>query len=282
MRPADLGRLVALAAIWGASFMFMRIAAPVLGPVLTADARMLIAGAVLAAYGAATGFDAQWRRHGRQYAIVGVLNSALPFVLFSYAALSLPAGLSAVLNATSPIWGALVAWPLLGERLTARRLAGLALGVAGVFLISRPEPGVQFEALAIGAALGAALLYGIVGAYVKRFAGDAPARGMAIGTQVIAGVMLAPFVALSPPAAAPGMGVIGAVLALGLLSGAVAYVLYFRLLADVGPTRALTVTFLIPAFGILWGALFLGEALPASALAGGALVVAGTVFVLRA
>jgi drug/metabolite transporter (DMT)-like permease len=281
MRAGDVGRLVALAAIWGASFLFMRIAAPVLGPVLTADLRMVIAGAALAAYFHAVGFDAEWRRWGRQYAVVGTMNSGVPFVLYSYAALHIPAGLSAILNATSPMWGALLAALWLGERLTPGRAAGLALGVAGVALVSQPESGASLALPAIAAALAAAFCYGLTGAYIKRFVPHAPSRGMAVGTQVAAGAMLLPFVALAPPPAAPTALAAGAVLALGLLSGAIAYLLYFRLLADLGPTRALTVTYLIPVFGVLWGVLFLDETVTAPMLAGAALVILGTVLVLR-
>ncbi len=107
MRRADTARLLLLAAIWGASFLFNRIAAPALGPVLTAELRTLIAGLALAAYFAATGFDPEWRRWTRQYVIAGVLTSALPFLLWAYAALSLTASLMSVLHATSPMWGAI-------------------------------------------------------------------------------------------------------------------------------------------------------------------------------
>ncbi len=279
MRSADTARLVLLAAIWGASFLFMRIAAPALGPVLTAELRTLIAGVALAGYFALTGFDPEWRRWWRQYVIVGVLTSALPFLLWAYAALSLTAGLMAVLNATSPMWGAVWSALLLNERLNARRVLGLVIGVGGVVLVTRPDSGFSYSAA--GAALAAAFCYGLAGAYMKRWAGGVPSRGMAAGTQLAAGVLLVPFIALWPPAEAPTPLVAASMLALGLLCGAVAYLLYFRLIADIGATRALTVTYLIPVFGVLWGALFLGEALEATMLAGGALVVLGTVFVLR-
>jgi drug/metabolite transporter (DMT)-like permease len=281
MRAADFGRLVALAAIWGASFLFTRIVAPVMGPVLTADLRMLVAGLALVAYFRLAGFDPDWRRWGRKYAFVGLLNSGLPFVLYAYAALYLSAGLMAVLNATAPMWGALLTVLLLGERLTARRAAGLALGVIGVAVLSRPDAGTTQAFLAIAACLAAAFLYGLTGVYMKRWAGDVPARGMAVGTQVAAGLLMLPLIPFSPPPAEPTVLVAASVLALGLLCGAVAYLLYFRLITDIGPAGALTVTYLIPLFGVLWGALFLGEALSIAMLAGGVLVVLGTVLVLR-
>ena len=281
MRRADATRLVLLAALWGAAFLFMRIVAPVLGPVIAADSRIFIATAALGIYFWIVHFDPQWRRWWHEYAIVGSMNTALPFVLFAYAAVSIPAGLSAVLNATAPMWGALLAAALLGERLTLVRSMGLLLGVVGVALVTRPEPGANFPPLAIAAALGGALCYAIAGIYLKHRAHGAPARGMAIGTQLAAGIMLAPFVFVSPPLAPVTPLVAGCTIAMGVLCGAVAYVLYFRLIVDVGPIRSLTVTYLIPLFGVLFGAVFLGEILTLWTLAGAALVILGTVLVLR-
>jgi drug/metabolite transporter (DMT)-like permease len=281
MRRADIARLLLLAAIWGASFLLNRITAPLLGPVMTAELRTLIAGVALALYFAATGYDPEWRRWGRQYVIVGILTSGLPFLLWAYAALSLTAGLMSVLNATSPMWGVLWSAILLRERVRARRALGLAIGVIGVALVTRPEPGAELAAPAVIAALSAAFCYGLAGAYMKRWANAVPARGMAVGTQLAAGCLLIPFIALSPPAAAPTPLAVASILGLGLVCGAIAYLLYFRLIADIGATGALTVTYLIPVFGVLWGALFLDEPLSLPMLAGAALVILGTVFVLR-
>ena len=280
MQRADAARLVLLAAIWGASFLFTRIAAPELGPILTAALRTLIAGIALAAYFAATGYRPELRRFARQYVIVGILTSGLPFLLWAYAALSLTAGLMSVLNATSPMWGALWSVVLLRERMRAGQVLGLVIGVAGVALVTQPEPGHAISHGAVCAALGAAFCYGLAGGYMKRWAGDVPARGMAAGTQLAAGVLLAPFIALSPPAAAPTPLAAASMLALGVVCGAIAYLLYFRLVADIGATGALTVTYLIPVFGVLWGTLFLGEAVSLFTLAGATLVVLGTVLVL--
>jgi drug/metabolite transporter (DMT)-like permease len=213
--------------------------------------------------------------------IVGILTSALPFLLWAYAALTLTAGLMSVLNATSPMWGALWSAVLLGERLNPRKVFGLFVGIVGVALVTRAEPGEYLSYAAVLAALAAAFCYGLAGAYMKRWAGGVPSRGMAVGTQLAAGIVLIPFIALSPPATAPTPLVAASMLALGLVCGAIAYVLYFRLIADIGATGALTVTYLIPVFGVSWGALFLGEAVSLAMLAGGALVILGTVFVLR-
>ncbi|MDH3319382.1 MAG: DMT family transporter [Betaproteobacteria bacterium] len=283
MRAADYGRLVALAAIWGAAFIFMRVAAPVLGAVWTPELRVLIGGLALLAWLRITGFDPGLRVHWRSYLLIGGIGIAAPFVLYSFAAMHAPASLLAIVNATAPIFGLTWNASFRDERVTARKATGLALGIAGVTLIARPS-GIAQDPMfgwAVAAALGACCLYGVVGVLVKRFSGGAPPRGMAAGNQLAAAVVLIPLLPFVPPLAAPSALVIANVLALALLASGVAFVLYFRLIADVGATRALTVTYLIPLFGILWGWLFLGEALPAAALAGGALILAGTVLVTR-
>src|SRR6267142_2443546 len=171
MNAADAARLVSLAAIWGASFLFMRIAAPALGPVATADLRMLIAGAALVGYFALTGFDAQWRLRWREYLAIGALNSAAPFLLFAYAALELSVGLLAVLNATSPMWAALLGAVALREPLKTGRVAGLLIGMAGVTIVAGPEASTRW--LSIAAALGAALCYALAGIALTRWGRDA-------------------------------------------------------------------------------------------------------------
>ena len=278
MTAADAARLVSLAAIWGASFLFIRIAAPVIGPVATADLRMLIAGAALVIYYAVTGFDAQWRLRWRQYLAIGALNSAAPFLLYAYAALELSVGLLAVLNATSPMWAALLGAVALREPLTTKRLAGLVVGMAGVAIVSGPEASTRW--LSIAAGLGAALCYALTGIALKRWGQGAPVRGMAVGTQLAGGVLLLPLLAIAPPANIT-LGVAAAMLALGVVCGALAYVLYFRLIADIGATGALTVTYLIPLFGVLCGALALGEPLTPARVLGALVVTVGTVVVLR-
>jgi len=283
MTAADYGRLVALAAIWGAAFIFMRVAAPVLGAAWTAELRVLLGGLVLLAWFRFAGFDPGLRAHWRSYLVVGAIGIAAPFALYSFAAMHAPASLLAIVNSTAPIFG--LAWGALfrDERVTARKAAGLALGVAGVALIARPA-GLAASPLfgwAVAAALGACCLYGVVGVLIKRFAAGVSPRSMAAGNQLAAAVVLIPLLPFVPPLAPPSALVLANVLALAVLASGVAFILYFRLIADVGATRALTVTYLIPVFGILWGALFLGEALPAAALAGGALILAGTVLVTR-
>ena len=283
MRPADTARLVALAAIWGGSFIFMRVAAPVLGAAWTAELRVLLGGLALLAWFRIAGFDAGLRAHWRSYLAVGAIGIAAPFALYAFAAMHAPASLLAIVNATAPIFG--LAWAALfrDERVTARKATGLALGVAGVALIARPA-GLAASPLfgwAVAAALGACCLYGVVGVLIRRFAAGVSPRGMAAGNQLAAAVVLIPLLPFVPPLAAPSALVIANVVALAVLASGVAFILYFRLIADVGATRALTVTYLIPLFGIFWGWLFLGETLPAAALGGGVLILGGTVLVTR-
>ena len=278
MRSADLIRLLVLAAIWGASFLFMRIVAPVLGALWTAEIRVAIAGLAMLAFMLLTRRAMQFRANWKDYLVLGTLNSALPFALFSYAALTLPAGYSAILNATSPLWGALVGAAVLGESLTPRKVAGLFTGVVGVTFLVRLGP-VQFTSQVMMAALAcvaAALCYGIAGAYSKKKSSGIAPPLMATGSQLGAALVLLPFLPLSPMRDEVTPFVMAIALLLALLCSAVAYFIYFRLIADVGPTKALTVTFLIPLFALVWGAVFLGETINLNTVIGCGLVVLAT------
>ena len=224
MRRADLIRLVLLAAIWGASFLFMRIIAPVLGPFWTADLRVGIAGVLMLLFMLARSQTIDWRANWGQYLLIGTFNSALPAVLFSYAALSLPAGYSAILNATSPLWGAIVGVAVLGEHMYWKKVLGLVCGIAGVGLLVRLGP-VHFSADVLRAALAcltATVCYAGSGAYVKlRSSGIAPNR-MATGSQLGAGLILLPVLPLYPPYGAPTLQVVILVLLLAVLCSGVA------------------------------------------------------------
>jgi drug/metabolite transporter (DMT)-like permease len=283
MRQSDVARLIALAAIWGSSFIFIRVLAPVLGPILTAAARVLIAGIVLVVYCRIIGLDTELARHWRKYLVIGAINSTIPFVLFAFAALHIPASYSVILNSTTPLFTALFAVPLLNERLTAAKIAGLVAGTAGVVLISKAGPVVPdlWFGSAVAACLGAAICYALSSIYMKKHAAGAKPLAIAAWSQVFAGLVLLPIVPFTPPPGVLSAVVVGNVLGLSLLCSAVAYVLYYRLIADIGPTRALTVAFIMPAFGMLWGALFLGETITLSMIAGCALIIGGTSAVLR-
>jgi drug/metabolite transporter (DMT)-like permease len=283
MSAADAARLLLLAAIWGGSFPFMRVAAPALGPAWTAELRVLLGGLALLGWLRFTGVEVGLRRHWRPYFVVGGVGIAAPFALYAFAAMHAPGGLLAIVNATAPIFG--LAWgaAFRDERVTVPRAIGVAVGIAGVALIARPGGAGESPLLgwALAAALGACCFYGVVGVLVKRFAGEASPRAMAAGNQLAAAVVLLPLLPLAPAPGEPSALVAANMLALALLASGVAFVLYFRLIADLGAARALTVTYLIPAFGVLWGVLFLDEAVTPRMLLGGAIIVLGTVLVLR-
>jgi drug/metabolite transporter (DMT)-like permease len=283
LKSADYARLLLLAAIWGGAFIFLRVAAPVMGPVWTPEVRVLIGGLAVLGWLRFAGQGADLWRHRRTYLIVGTVNIAIPFALFSYAAMHAPASLLSIVNSIAPIFG--IAWSAAfgDERVTVRKAAGMALGIAGVALIARPGSAPADAQLdwALLAMLAAACSYGVTGVLIKRFAKDVAPRAMAAGNQLAAALVLLPLLPLLPPLSMPSALVIANLLALALLASGVAFLLYFRLIADVGMTRALTVTYLIPLFGVLWGWLFLGETLPAAAFAGGALILAGTLLVTR-
>jgi drug/metabolite transporter (DMT)-like permease len=282
VRTTDLAELVALAAIWGASFLFMRVAAPEFGPVTLTALRVAGAAACLLPLVLWHRQSAALRAHWKPIAVVGVVNSAAPFVLFSIAALALNAGLSAIFNATAPMWGALIAWLWLSDRLSTSRVAGLALGFVGVVVLAwdkaslRPgEHGVS-AALAIVACLGATLCYGLGANYTKKHLTGVPPLAVAAGSQIAATVVLALPAWWLAPATLPGATAWLNLLGLAVLCTGLAYLMYFRLIAHVGASRAITVTYLIPLFAVIWGALFLDEALTSSMAAGGAIVLAGT------
>jgi len=283
MRGEDILRLTALAAIWGGSFIFMRVLAPVLGPVLTATTRVMIGGLALVGWFRLTGFDADVRRQWRHFLVIGVVNSAIPFLLFSFAALHLPASYSAILNSATPLFAALLSVPFLGERLTPAKIAGLIAGAAGVVLVSKAGPLVldATVSMAIAACLGAAFCYAASSIYMKKYAGGARPMAIAGWSQVAAALVLLPLVPFAPARGEITPGIVADALGLALLCSSIAYLLYYRLIADVGPTRALTVAFLIPLFGMMWGAALLGETITWPMIAGCALIVSGTFGVVR-
>lgn len=283
MRTADIIRLLALAIIWSASFVFIRVLAPVVGPVWVATARLLLGGGALVLAFIAMRRHMDVRQHWRAYLFIGVVNSSLPFLLFAYAALTLPASYLVILNAALPLFGAVASAVALDEPLTPRKMAGFTAGVAGVLLVSRAGPIVPDRsfALALAASLAAVLCYAIAGVWLKRRGAALQPIAVAGWSQLLGGLALLPIAAFAPVRGDITSTIVIDVLLLALLCSALAYLLYFRLIADIGPTRAMTVTFLMPAFGVLWGGLFLDETISVPMLAGAALIVGGTMGVLR-
>lgn len=273
-----------LAALWGSSFLFMRIGAAELGALPTAGLRVALAALFLLPTFLLPGVWAGFRQKARAILFVGLLNSGIPFVLFAYAVMHIPTGLTAILNATVPLSGALVAWLWLGERPGAARALGLVIGFAGVTLLVIGKSGLSSlsgtgqgaSLVAMGACLLATVLYGVAASFTKRHLTGVPPLATATGSQIGATVGLAvPTLWLWPKHAvsAPAWAAMGAV---ALLCTAVAYFLFFRIIERAGPSKALTVTFLIPVFALAYGALFLGERITAWMLACGLVIIVGT------
>ena len=278
MRPRDTAELCMLAALWGASFLFMRQAAPDFGPVGLIFVRVLFAALFLLPILVWRGQAGELLRHAGPLAVVGLLNSALPFVLIAWALLSLTAGFASIVNATAPLWAALVAWLWFGERLTRWRAAGLAIGFVGVGVLVSGKAGFHGEhiALSVAAGLLATLSYGVSANYTQRYLTGVSSLAIATGGQLAAALVLAPLAAWLWPAGEIGVQAWVAVTVLAIACTSVAYILYFRLIANIGPARAIAVTFLIPAFGMGWGVLILDEALGLRMLAGAGVILAGT------
>ncbi|MDR3002644.1 MAG: DMT family transporter [Acidovorax sp.] len=291
MPIASLIRLLLLAALWGGSYLSMRIAVPTLGALPTAGARVLLGALGLGLLVVLQRVPLRFDGKGRAALALGVVNSGIPFAMYALAAQVLPAGYSAILNAMTPLMGVLLGSLFFGERATASKLLGLCMGLAGVIVLMRTGPlPVDGAALAAAAAcLVATLCYGLAGYLTQRWIGlrgGLDSRLVALGSQCSAVLLLLPLAAgalwLHPvPLAALTPTVAIALLALGLLCTAWAYVLYFRLIADVGALKALTVTFLIPLFGVLWGWLLLDEAVGWAHAAGGGLIALALWLVLR-
>ncbi len=278
MKLRDLLDFTLLAALWGASFLFTRIAAPAFGPIAIADLRTAIAALVLLSLLAWRGGAAELAPNALRFLLLGAFNSAIPFTLFAYAALSITAGLAAILNATVPLFAALVAWLWLRDKLTALQWAGLAIGFGGVLWLSADnasfKPG--GEGWAIAAGLVASLSYGISGNLAKRYFAHIRPLAVATGSQIAAAALLLPFTFFYFPAVMPGVLDWFALIALGVFCTGIAYALYFRLIARIGPAKTMAVTFLIPAFAIVWGVLFLQERVTWVMLGGCAVILMGT------
>ncbi len=283
MRPADLVRLVLLAAIWGGSFLFVRMAVGAIGPMWLTELRVGLAAIAMMIYARVAGFELNLARNWRAYLILGVLNTALPWWLYAWSGKHISASYMAILNAAAPWFAAICGAIWLQERLTWRKTIGLALGMLGVALLVGFGPIAVSAAviLAVLACIAATACYALAGVYIKKRAGLIAPRALTVGSLIAASMVVMPFLPAPPPASAFSIEVCLAVLGISLLCSAAAYLLYFRLVADVGPTKTFTVTFLIPVFGILWGALFLGEPVGLSTLTGGAVIVIATALVLE-
>lgn len=270
-----------LSMTWGASFLFIQQAVHEFGPLPTAAVRVAVASVFLLPLLVARGQWPALRRHWRPVLFCGLLNSGIPFALFSFALLHINTGLSSILNATVPLFGALVAWAWLGQNPGGSRSLGLLVGFVGVALLAWDKVGAgggggHLGLWAVLACLSATLCYALAASFTHRYLSGLNPLMTATGSQIGATLGLALPALLAWPAQMPGPKAWAAVVALGVLCTGVAYVLYFRLIENLGPARALTVTFTVPVFAILYGATLLGEAVTPWMLLCGAVVLCGT------
>ena len=273
---------VLLAAIWGSSFLFMRISTVEFGPLPTAAVRVAIAALFLLPIVWLRGLLPELRKNWKRIFFIGVLNSGIPFACFSFALLSITTGLSAILNATVPMFGALIAWAWLKDKPNASRVLGLIIGFAGVAMLAwdkatfKPDASGVAPGWAVLACLFACVCYGISASYTKRYLSGLPPLVTAAGSQIGATLGLALPALWLWPARMPGTSAWLALLVVGVLCTGLAYILFFRLIENAGPPRALSVTFLVPVFAVLYGVLFLGEAVTPWMVACAGVIVCGT------
>lgn len=275
MTRRDTFDLLALGALWGAAFLFTRIAVPEFGPFALVEVRVSVAAALLIVMVAARRQLGELKGRWLALSAIGTLNTAVPFVLFAYATRTVPAGFAAVLNATVPLFGAVLGMLFFGERPQLMRSVGLAIGFAGVALLVSQDLRVDGGTLAIAAALSASSMYAMSAHLTRRLLPGVPSLVVAAGSLVVSVALLAVPAALTWPSAMPSSAAWGGALALAVLGTAIGYVLYFRLLERVGATGAMAVTYLIPLFGMVWGALFLREAITSGMIIGCAFILGG-------
>ncbi len=270
MNGRETAALLGLAAVWGGSFLFIRVAVPELGPFPLMASRVLLAAAILAALPAVRKGIPGLRRHARRLLVLGAVNAAIPFSLIAAAELHLTASLAAILTATVPLFSTTINAFWVREHVSPRRAGALLLGVVGVGILVgwSPLPATPATLLGVGALLVASACYAFAGVYAKYRLAEVSPAALALGQQVAAAAWLVVPAVLMAPAALPSPRALVATGALASVSTALAYLLYFYLIARIGPTRTPTVTYLIPVFGTAWGVLFLHETLSPGVIAG--------------
>jgi drug/metabolite transporter (DMT)-like permease len=277
-----LSFLLLLGAIWGGSFAFMQVAVKEFPPLALIEVRVAIGAVLLATILAMRSGWSSLRGHWKSLFVLGALNSAIPFSLFAFAAKYQTAGLSSVLNSTAPLFGAAIAFVWLKERLQRLQILGLSLGFVGVLVLVTSKSSVQGSFAAIVAGLIAAFLYGVSAHFSKRYLKGCTPLAIATGSLIGASLLLLPLIPWNLPDRHPTLMSWGCAIALGVLCTGIAYLLYFQMLVRFGTSASMTVAYLIPVFGVLWGALFLSEPITPRMLLGGAIVLLGTGLVTRA
>jgi drug/metabolite transporter (DMT)-like permease len=278
MKLSDIIDLVALSAVWGASFLFMRIAAPEFGPLVLVEVRVVIAALFLLPIFLLRANISELTVHWKKLAILSVLNSAAPFFLLTYATLSITGGFAGILNATAPIFAAMVAWIWLSDRLGASQIVGLVIGFVGVLVLVWNKVTLAFDGttVAILAGIVAAIFYAVGGNYTKKYMGQLNSLAIATGTMIAAAIILLPIAVYLWPSEPVSIRSWIAAIIMGIASTGIAYILYFRLIRNVGPAKAITVTYLIPAFAMFWGAIFIDEKVTPIMIVGCVIIFFGT------
>jgi drug/metabolite transporter (DMT)-like permease len=275
-----------LAALWGSSFLFMRMGAAEFGPLTTAWMRVFVATLFLGPLMLQQGHWPVFKQNWKLVLGFGAFNSALPFALYAYAVLHISTGLSAILNAAVPLFAAVIAWIWLDDRLTKWRIAGLIIGFMGVSLLANnqtsahadahPDSNLWGQYMAIAACLMATICYAVSGSFTKKYMPNLPPLVSATGSQLGASLALTLPALWAIPETMPSPKAWGALIVLGVACTGIAYILYFRLVNRAGPAKALTVTFLIPVFALIYGVAFLNETVTWAMVMLGMVVVLGT------
>lgn len=282
MQLKTLTDFVLIGALWGLSYVFLRFTAGIVEPIVMAESRLLIGAIGIFVIAMC---KPQWRTHLipaasnlKRITIIASLHSVIPFALFSYAMQHLSAGLGAILNSTSPIWTAVIGALWLKDRLDASRICGLVLGFLGIIFLmwDKADFSIGGLGLPILASLGVTLSYGIATNYIKLYGNGLHPIGLAFASLSIGSVMLAIPAYVYLPTEALSMRTWISIIGLGIGSTSIAYILYYRLIEQAGPTIAITVTFIVPIFSVFWGGIFLGERPTLAMLLGGSVIVIGT------
>jgi drug/metabolite transporter (DMT)-like permease len=284
MSNANLFRLLLLSAIWGTSFLLMRIASPVLGPMLTTFGRASLGAVALYLFARSRGVQFDFRNNARPYMVIGLFNTAIPFALFAWSALHIPSSYMATMNSLAPVFTGLFGYLILKEKLTATRVGAFVLGLVGVAVLVGVGPtAVTWNTiLGVLASVAGAVCYGFAATYTRMRASSIPPLAAATGSQLAASITLLPFAIPGVPHAlqAATLEVVLAVIFLGIVCTGLAYALFFQLIATEGASKAITVTFLVPASASIWAWLLLNEPVTPGTVLGISIVLLATAIAL--
>ena len=282
MSRKNVFELFLLAAIWGGAFMLLRVAAPEMGPAWIAAFRAIFAACAMLALLTVTRQALRLDLHARHYVVLGLINLALPYLCFSFAATRLPTAYLAPINATSALFTVLWAYAWERTPVTPRKLVGMLLGIVGVALLVGlgPVPLTTQTLVAIAVVLIAPFCYGFCGLYMRKFTGQVGSHRLVAGTQFVAMLALLPIALTQSMPGTPSVNTWAAAIGLGVIGTAYGFILFYKLVAEAGPEKAMTVTYLMPIFGMFWGWLVLGEAVTWVMLGGCAVILGGTALIL--